>query len=337
MSEPVALVLLLLLLVGPLAAAPLERNIEFYFLAVGMLATALSWEFSWALAWDALRTPVPIALAVAIAATLFAAARKKLDRMFERLETTVRRSVLTGLSIFLIALVSSLITAIVAALVLVEAVGLLRLTKRARTTVVVSGCFAIGLGSSLSPLGEPLATLAARAMGLPFLGLFHLLGAYVVPGMAACALIAGFYARGQFSPRIAAVHAHETTSDALFQALKVYAFIAGLVLISEAFAPLAVKYTSRLNPATLFWANTLSAVVDNATLVALEVRGMDASRARDAIISLLVAGGMLIPGNIPNIICAGQLGIGSGEWARVGLPLGLVMMGSYFAVLLYCG
>ncbi len=337
MSEPIAIVLLLLLFVGPLAAAPLERNIEFYFLGVGILAIAISREIGWALAWDALRTPVPIAVTVAVAATVFAAARKKLDLIFERLEKNVRRSVLTGLTVFLISLVSSLITAIVAALVMVEAVGLLRLTKRARTWVVVSGCLAIGLGSSLSPLGEPLATLAARAMGLPFSGLFRLLGAYVLPGMGVCALIAGFCARGQFSPRIAAVHVRESVGDALLQALKVYAFIAGLVLISEAFAPLAVKYTSQLNPAALYWVNTLSAVVDNATLVALEVHRMDAARARDAIISLLVAGGLLIPGNIPNIICAGQLGIGSGEWAKVGLPLGLAMMVAYFALLSYCG
>jgi predicted cation transporter len=48
----------------------------------------------------------------------------------------------------------------------------------------------------------------------------------------------------------------------------------------------------------LFWANTVSAALDNATLVALEVHRMTLPRARDAILSLLVSGGMLIPGNI---------------------------------------
>ena len=43
---------------------------------------------------------------------------------------------------------------------------------------------------------------------------------------------------------------------------------------------------------------------------------------------------MLIPGNIPNIVCAGKLGIKSGEWARIGLPIGLAAMGVYFATLL---
>jgi len=39
---------------------------------------------------------------------------------------------------------------------------------------------------------------------------------------------------------------------------------------------------------------------------------------------------MLIPGNIPNIISAGKLGITSSEWAKLGVPMGLVMMGIYF-------
>ena len=83
----------------------------------------------------------------------------------------------------------------------------------------------------------------------------------------------------------------------------------------------------------LFWANTVSAALDNATLVALEVRDMTLPRAREAILALLISGGMLIPGNIPNIVSAGALRIGSLEWARLGVPMGLVMLGIYFAVL----
>jgi len=35
---------------------------------------------------------------------------------------------------------------------------------------------------------------------------------------------------------------------------------------------------------------------------------------------------MLIPGNIPNIIAAHALHIKSTEWARLGVPLGLLIM-----------
>ncbi len=48
---------------------------------------------------------------------------------------------------------------------------------------------------------------------------------------------------------------------------------------------------------------------------------------------LLIAGGMLIPGNIPNIIAAGKMGITSREWARLGIPLGLIIMALFFCIL----
>jgi predicted cation transporter len=47
----------------------------------------------------------------------------------------------------------------------------------------------------------------------------------------------------------------------------------------------------------------------------------------------LIAGGMLIPGNIPNIIAAGKLHIKSREWARFGVPLGAALMLVFFLVL----
>ena len=51
--------------------------------------------------------------------------------------------------------------------------------------------------------------------------------------------------------------------------------------------------------------------------------------------ALLIAGGMLIPGNIPNIISANKLRITSKEWAKLGVPLGVVMMIVYFLVLFW--
>jgi len=50
-------------------------------------------------------------------------------------------------------------------------------------------------------------------------------------------------------------------------------------------------------------------------------------------LALLISGGMLIPGNIPNIIAANRLGISSREWARVGLLIGLPLMLACFLVL----
>jgi predicted cation transporter len=56
---------------------------------------------------------------------------------------------------------------------------------------------------------------------------------------------------------------------------------------------------------------------------------------KSAILGLLIAGGMLIPGNIPNIICANKLRIKSSEWAKFGLPLGLAVMVGYFFLLIF--
>jgi predicted cation transporter len=46
---------------------------------------------------------------------------------------------------------------------------------------------------------------------------------------------------------------------------------------------------------------------------------------------------MLIPGNIPNIIAACKLEITSREWAKIGIPIGLVIMGIFFIILFVPG
>ena len=48
---------------------------------------------------------------------------------------------------------------------------------------------------------------------------------------------------------------------------------------------------------------------------------------------LVIAGGKSIPGNIPNIISAGKIGITSKEWAKIGIPVGLVTLAVYFVII----
>jgi predicted cation transporter len=84
----------------------------------------------------------------------------------------------------------------------------------------------------------------------------------------------------------------------------------------------------------LFWANSVSAIVDNATLVAAEVTpAMTDRQITFVLMGLLISGGMLIPGNIPNIIASAKLGIKSREWARAALPFGASLMLIYFVVM----
>jgi predicted cation transporter len=108
---------------------------------------------------------------------------------------------------------------------------------------------------------------------------------------------------------------------------------AGLVLLGEAYAPVAGAFLKELSPPLLFWANTAGAALDNATVIAIEIRGMPLHLAREAILSLLASGAMLVEGNIPNIIAPGSLRISAASRARVGIPLGLLFLVFHFLAL----
>jgi predicted cation transporter len=333
MNFPAAIIILVLLLFGPLAVHFIEENIEAYIFIIGIVATLIGSGFNSQLVLKAAEEPIMITIAVVVAGVLFGFTRERLDGLFARLRRRVGRPVLAAVSIFILAILSGVITAIIAALVLVEMVGLLRLDDQRRTRVTVAACFAIGLGAALTRVGEPLSALAASALQLPFMGLFYLLGPWILPGVAAASLLVGFFARGDYQEAASRSSVHETPLTAILQAVKVYVFVAGLVLVSNAYGAIAARVVDALSNDALFWLNTVSAALDNATLVALEVHNMTLPRAREAIIALLVSGGMLIPGNIPNIVSAGALRISSTAWARIGIPIGLVGLGIYFALL----
>ncbi|HKV55905.1 MAG TPA: DUF1646 family protein [Candidatus Binataceae bacterium] len=333
MNTTVAAAILLALLLGPLILAPLEHNLEPYCFALGLLAVTVTGQWGWQLLGQAVRDPLPITITVMAAGLLFGLLRHTLDSGFTRMRQLMPRPTLTAFAVVVIGLVSSLITAIIAALILVEGVGLMGLGPAQRTRVVVLGCFAIGLGSALTPIGGPLATLAAAAMNLSFGGLFGLLAPWVLPGIAAIGVLTAYLTRGDYDLIGAGDAIVERPLDALLQGVRIFAFISGLILIGTACSPIASRYLGTLSNGALYWANIVSAALDNSTLVAIEFHRIEPARARIALISLLVSGGMLIPGNVPNIVCAGKLRMSTGEWSRVGVPLGLVMLSIYFGFL----
>jgi predicted cation transporter len=107
-----------------------------------------------------------------------------------------------------------------------------------------------------------------------------------------------------------------------------------LVLLGEGFKPIIFTYFTQIPPTVLYWVNMVSAILDNATLAAAEIGpAMSELQIKSILMGLLISGGMLIPGNIPNIISASKLGITSKEWARLGVPIGLVSMGIYFIII----
>jgi predicted cation transporter len=238
--------------------------------------------------------------------------------------------------------VSSIITAIIAALLLVEVISVLRLDKRTETMLTVISCFSIGLGAALTPVGEPLSTIVIDTkLNEEFWYLLKLIGAYVIPSVVALGVVAVIWLRrsGRASRDSLTEKEEKGREEGLkdvgIRGLKVYIFVMALVFLGTGFAPIIEWYIKRLGWAILYWVNTSSAILDNATLASAEiVPSMTEFQIIAALMGLLIAGGMLIPGNIPNIISAGKLGISSKEWARVGVPVGMVVMLIFFGILL---
>jgi len=237
--------------------------------------------------------------------------------------------------VIVLGLISSLITAIIASLVLVAIVSALKLDRKSEILLVVIACFSIGLGAVLTPVGEPLSTIAISKLDESFDYLLKLLGAYIIPGVMAFGILAAILLKNPGTRNYGlAANKEESYLDILIRAGKVYLFVAGLTFLGAGFSPLIDRYLIHLNSYVLFWINIISAVLDNATLAAAEISPAMSQDAIQAILlGLVISGGMLIPGNIPNIISANKLGITSREWARVGVPMGLVAMIICFVII----
>jgi predicted cation transporter len=249
------------------------------------------------------------------------------------------------LLIVILGLVSSIISAILAAVILVEIVNALPIVKKAKAEIAVVACFSIGLGAGLTPLGEPLTTIVvSKISGAPyhagFTFLFERLAIFIIP----CILALGFvgvilFRRSHTGDKaLECIVERESLQDIVIRAGKVYLFIMALIFLGEGFKPLILEYIIQIPSAGLFWVNIVSAVLDNATLAAAEISPvLSLQQITSALMGLLIAGGMLIPGNIPNIIAAGKLEITSREWAETGVPLGLILMAVFFVILFVPG
>jgi predicted cation transporter len=345
MLELYLLAILAAVLILPITVHAVEKNIEAFLFVMGLAAASVSHTFGAEPVWTApllkevFREPVPITLTVFISGLLVLAFKKTITARILDMEEYLGRRMFSFLLITLLGLFSSIITAIMAAILLVEIVNVLRYDREYEIKLVVMGCFSIGLGAVLTPVGEPLSTICiAKLKGDPyhadFFFLLKNLSAYVLPGILLCGATGAFlktkHHRG--------ARLHETESegiaDVLMRTGKVYAFIMALILLGTGFKPIIDKYIIALSNSSLYWINTVSAVMDNATLTAAEISPkMGLAKIQSVLLGLLIAGGMLIPGNIPNIISAGRLKIRSKEWAKIGVPFGFALMLVYFAVI----
>ena len=394
------LLILLLVLVLPFLVRWLEENLEIFFFVMGLAAVSVSGALNKEIILIALKDPIKITLAVFLAGALSNLLRDYYSRFMQKVYKKLPLPIVVFFIVVVLGLLSSVITAIIAALILVEIIVLMPLERKHKIVIVVLACFSIGLGAALTPIGEPLATIAVSKLDADFFYLFRLLGRFILPSLVIFGLISAAYTSwavkaqreesglkeqfevqpendeglvtetaadtddvfetrlpegevtehsavpapeiGQASPTINLAQPEEEIIERdnwksiIIRAAKIYLFVMALTLLGEGFKPLIDTYVLNLNYKILYWINIVSAVLDNATLTAAEISPrMDVMQIEAIIMGLLYAGGMLIPGNIPNIISASKLRISSTEWAKIGVPFGLVAMIAFFMVMCF--
>jgi len=357
--------LFLAVLVGPFKIKLIEHNLEVFLLVCGVTALTLSgfvaltdssgniittgWRTE--IIKEALIAPlkivdfygIPIGIVqiVLIVGLIIYRWHKPIHTAIGSMTDVLSTKTMAFLLIVILGLLSSMISAILAAIILVEIVTAMPLSRKSKIDLTIISCFSIGFGAALTPVGEPLSTIAISKLSVSpynatFTYLIEKLGIYIIPGIIAYGII-GMFLIGKADkndPNLKTEGYNETLRDVIMRALKVYVFIIALVFLGDGFKPIILDYITKIPAEALYWLNMSSAVLDNATMAAAEIGPTFTQlQINAALMGLLIAGGMLIPGNIPNIISAHKLGIRSKEWARLGVPLGFATMIIYFLII----
>jgi predicted cation transporter len=341
--------MLVALLTIPIVSKRVEHNIEYFFLAAGIIAVSAVGMWSLHLLEEALLHPVvigsiPIGITqvVLAAGLVFYYAKNRIYGFASRLSNPY---ILASI-VFVLGIASSIISAIVASVILAELLALSRLARGHKVKVSILAAYAIGIGAALLPLGEPLSTIAiAKLKGEPYNASFTFLldnlWDIVIPLVALFSILAYISVKGiriikvgKYKESNAIINNNNSDADTakeyessvkvvVMRAVKIYAFIFGLTLLGEFFKPLA-EPVADLGVYVLYFFGLISAAADNATLTAALVSpSMSLDEIRAFITSLVISGGMLIPGNVPNIVFASIIGIRFKEWARIGVPIGM--------------
>ena len=342
----------LMVLLAPFKVKLAEKNLEAFLFLMGVLAVTITQKWAMDLVTMAAEEPIlkGIVPAVLIAGLLFFYGQKPFKTFMSGLVTKTNLGVIIFITTVILGLICSVITAIISALFLCEIANTLPLERKDKINYVVIACFAIGLGAVLTPLGEPLSTIAITKLqkapvllpsGVMSVGnagfwfLMDQLGVLIILGVIGCAIFSMFYV-GKKATKAEVMSMGEESGgirEVIMRTVKVYVFVAALFLLGAGMEVIIFKYFTKIPDYILFWVNMISAILDNATLTAAEIDpSMSQRQINAALYGLLISGGMLIPGNIPNIISAGKLGITSSEWAKLGVPLGLVINAIYFMI-----
>ncbi|WAM31068.1 DUF1646 family protein [Caldicellulosiruptor naganoensis] len=330
------IVLLLIILFLPFFVKAVEHNLEYFLFIMGIIGVIISKQMSLDLFEHILKNHLLyyITFAVLIAGMLFFFFRNRINTMIELLTHRISIQLFVFVIIVILGLSSSFITAIIASLLLTEIMHHMPLDRNTKVKVIVLACFAIGFGAALTPVGEPLATITISKLKADFFYLARAIGLEIFITILLMAFLAALVVKkASKTDKDEFTESAESIKDVFLRAFKVFVFVFALELLGTAFKPLIDLYIIKLDAKILYWVNMISAIVDNATLAAAEIsREMTDEQVRAIVLGMIISGGMLIPGNIPNIISAGKFKIKSKEWARIGVPIGLILMAVYFVL-----
>jgi len=333
------IIIILLVLTLPFFVKPIERNLEPFLFVMGLAATIVSGVLNIELIREILTNHLMymITAAVLIFGLLFARFQNNIHIWINKILEHIPLNLFVFFIVVLLGLCSSIITAIISALILSEIINAIPLQRKEKINTTIIGCFSIGLGAALTPIGEPLSTIVISKLGEQFFYLLKLLGVFIIPGVIVFGLLSSLSVKraSKDSDTGETIDLEdETTKGVVLRAGKIFLFIMALELLGKGFEPVINTYIIHLDGRILYWINMISAVLDNATLAAAEISpAMSGLQIEAILMGLLVSGGMLIPGNIPNIISAGKLKITSSEWAKLGVPLGLAMLIIYYLII----
>lgn len=341
------IIMLLLILIAPFLVKQVEHNLELFLFVMGLAVAWISKSLNGHLFEEILSNSMLyfITLAVLMAGLMFYFLNRYLSVFIRKLLARIPIWVFVFLLVFTLGVLSSVITAIIASLLLVEIIHFVPIQHKDKVKISILACFSIGFGATLTPLGEPLSTIICSKLDTGFWYMFETFGWLVIPGIVIFSGIASFLAHrvhllnkvnpGEFIQEEVELHKDETVKSIFIRSGKVFLFIIALELLGAGFKPLIEQYLIHLPGPLLYWLNSVSAILDNATLAAAEISpALEFTQIRYIIMGLIISGGMLIPGNIPNIVVASKLRVKSSEWIRVGVPIGLIMMLLYFILLI---
>lgn len=338
----ILIILFVCIAILPMFLKPVENNVELFLFFMGIVTAAVAGAISPQNITHILENPFLyiITAAVFFISLLFGLLENRVTSVVEFMVEHFRVRVIIFLIIVILGLLSSIMTAIVASLLLVEMLTVLPIERKSKVRVSVVACFSIGLGAVLTPIGEPLATIVTSKLHQSFLYMLELLGGYSIVGVILLGILGMFLVPERWrDPSVieqdmALEREKEDLKAISIRSGKIFLFVVGLDLLGLGFKPVIDAYIIHWSTNLLYAVNTVSAILDNATLAAAEVDPvMTTVQIKAVLISLLISGGMMVTGNIPNIVTASKLNIRMKQWAVIGLPIGVVFLVGYYLVI----